>query len=51
MKFDIWEGGMDTAIIDCRYNYGYSRKIMFPFTNVLDATNESNCLSQSNGFN
>ena len=42
---------MDTAILDCGHNYGYNRKVMFPVTNVSDATNESNCLLQSNSFN
>ena len=39
---------MDTAILDCGHDYGHNRKVNFP--NILDATNESNCLPQSNDF-
>ena len=42
---------MDTAILDCGWNYRYYSEIMFPITNVSDATDESNCLSWSNKFN
>ena len=37
---------MDTAILDCGHNCGYNRIVMFPVTNISDATNESNFLSQ-----
>ena len=29
---------MDTAIMDCGFNYGYNSEVMFPVTNVLEAT-------------
>ena len=41
----------DTAIKYCGYNYRHNSEVMFPVTNVLDTSNESNCLSQSNNFN
>ena len=40
---------MDTAITDCEYNYEYNWEVMFPITNILEATNESNFLSQRLG--
>ena len=35
------------AILDCGDNNGYNRKVMFPITDVLNSTNESNCSSQT----
>ena len=35
------------AILDCRDNNGYNRKVMFPITDVLNSTNEPNCSSQT----
>ena len=37
---------MDTAILHCGHNYTNNRKVMFPVTNVSDATNESNCFTK-----
>ena len=37
---------MNTAITDSGYNYGYlNSEVMFPVTNISEATYESNCLS------
>ena len=37
---------LDSGIMDCGYNYRYSRKVVFPITILSDVTNESNSLLQ-----